>query len=187
MKVRQIDGQVRGLPATPALARCAEPERLTMRDADLGHLPLRDLLTLRVSVDAEISARGYSRTSSSLAGELMERIVATTYGGTLTAVGTKSVDVVASDGRRLQVKVRFLPPGVLRHWAFRDVVFDAAVVVSMDQDTFDINWARELSHTEVVTLARPHSSDGWRVRMAAAQHVGVDVTEQLQLTYSQLR
>lgn len=158
-----------------------------MRDIDLGALPLNNLLTLRLAIDAEISARGYSRTNSSLAGELMERAVATSYDGTLTAVGTKSVDVVAGDGRRLQVKVRFLPAGDLRHWAFRDLDFDAAIVVSMDRETFAINWARELSHIEVVALARPHNSDGWRVRMAPAQHVGVDVTDRLRLTYSQLR
>lgn len=158
-----------------------------MRDIDLGDLPLSGLLTLRLAIDAEIVARGYSRTNSSLAGELMERAVATSYNGTLTAVGTKSVDVVAGDGRRLQVKVRFLPAGDLRHWAFRDLDFDTAVVVSMNQGTFAINWARELSHIEVVALARLHSSDNWRVRMAAAQYVGVDVTDRLQLAYSQLR
>jgi hypothetical protein len=154
-----------------------------MLNVDLGALPLRDLLALRVAIDADISARGYSRTSSSLAGELMERTVATSYNGTLTGVGTESVDIIAGDGRRLQVKARSLPHGDLRHWAFHDLEFDAAVVVYVDRDSFAINWARELSQTEATALARPHKSDKWRVRMAAAQHTGVDVTQRLQLAY----
>lgn len=157
-----------------------------MHDIDLSGLPLTGLLKLRLAIDAEIAARGHSRTKSSLAGELMERTVAVSYNGALSGVGTKSIDVVAGNGARLQVKVRSLPLGDLRHWTFRDFDFDAAVVVSMDRDTLAINWARELSHAEVAALARPHASDGYRVRMAAARNAGIDVTDRLRLAYSKL-
>jgi hypothetical protein len=104
----------------------------------------------------------------------------------LVQVGAKSVDVVAEDDRRLQVKVRSLPKGDLRHWAFRDFEFDAAVVVAVDRATSTIDWARELSTDEVRALARPHATDGWRLRMAPARHAGLDVTDKLRRAFEEL-
>jgi hypothetical protein len=132
----------------------------------LSEMSMEELLALRRAIDAEIEARGHSRTASSLAGELLERTVSIAYGGQLVQVGAKSVDVVAGDGRRLQVKVRSLPKKDLRHWAFRDFNFDAAVVVAANRATSAIDWARELSTEEVRALVRPHATDGWRLRMA---------------------
>lgn len=87
-------------------------------------MTLADLLALRNAIDLKISERGHIRTASSLAGELMERAVADAYRGSLVQVGLKSVDVIAGDGRRVQVKTRSLPAGQLRHWAFSDFNFD---------------------------------------------------------------
>lgn len=149
-------------------------------------MSLTELLSLRNSIDEEIAARGHTRTSSSLAGELIERTVAVAYNGTLAEVGNKSVDVLAADGRGLQVKARSLPRGDLRHWAFRDFNFDAAVVVAVDRATSTIDWARELTRTEVETIAKPHRTDGWRIRMASARHAGKDISEKLQAAFRQL-
>ncbi len=81
---------------------------------ELGGMSLEELLSLRRAIDAEFKARGHSRTASSLAGELIERVVSVAYSGQLVPVGAKSVDVVANDGRRLQVKVRSLPNGIFQ-------------------------------------------------------------------------
>ena len=157
-----------------------------MNNINLPELSLKELLALRNAIDKEIAVRGHTRTSSSLAGELMERTVAVAYNGKLADVGNKSVDVIAGDGRGLQVKTRSLPKGDLRHWAFRDFNFDAAVVIAVDRSTSTIDWARELSRTEAEAIAKPHSTDGWRVRMASAQHAGKDVSEMLQRAFGEL-
>lgn len=153
---------------------------------ELVGMSLEELLSLRRAIDAEIKARGHSRTASSLAGELIERAVSVAYSGQLVPVGAKSVDVVANDGRRLQVKVRSLPKGDLRHWAFRDFDFDAAIVVAVDRDTSAIEWARELSNNEVRALARPHAADRWRLRMAPARDAGMNVTDKLRQAFQDL-
>lgn len=147
---------------------------------------MKEMLVLRRAIDAEIEARGHSRTASSLAGELIERTVSVAYNGQLLGVGAKSVDVVAGDGRRLQVKTRSLPKGDLRHWAFKGFDFDAAVVVAVDRATSAIDWARELTSDEVRAIARPHASDGWRLRMAPARNAGIDVTDRLVRAFQQL-
>lgn len=153
---------------------------------DLAGLSLTDLLNLRTAIDSEIAGRGHSRTASSLAGELMERTVATAYNGQLVRVGVKSIDVIAQDGRRLQVKTRSLPKEDLRHWAFKDFEFDAAIVVAVDRATSLIDWARELTTEEVRALARPHATDRWRLRMGPARSVGTDVSERLQRAFQEL-
>lgn len=157
-----------------------------MEDAELREMPLTELLALRSAIDREILARGHSRTASSLAGELMERAVADAYGGALAQVGVKSIDVTSGDGRRIQVKTRILPKGDLRHRAFSDFDFDAAVVIAIDRATSRIDWARELTTEQVRELARPHASDGWRVRMAPARTVGIDVTKRISRVLDQL-
>jgi hypothetical protein len=157
-----------------------------MAHVDLDGMSLTELLALRNAIDSEIAMRGHSRTASSLAGELLERTVAAAYSGRLMRVGTKSVDVVAGDGRRLQVKTRSLPKGDLRHWAFRDIDFDAAIVVAVDRATSMIDWARELSNDEVRTLAQPHATDGWRLRMAPTRSAGLDVTDHLRRAFQEL-
>ena len=151
----------------------------------LHQMSLGDLLVLRSGIDEEITSRGHVRTSSSLAGELIERTVAVAYNGRLAPVGTKSVDVITSDDRRLQVKMRSLPKGDLRHWAFKDFEFDAAIVVAIDRATWMIDWARELSRDEAESIAKPHSQ-GWRIRMAAARTSGLDVTGKLQTAFQEL-
>jgi hypothetical protein len=147
---------------------------------------MEELLALRSAIDVEIEARGHSRTASSLAGELLERTVSVAYRGQLVQVGAKSVDVLAGDGRSLQVKVRSLPKNDLRHWSFRDFEIDAAVVVAVDRATFAIDWARELSNAEVRALARLHARDGWRLRMAPTRNAGIDVADKLRRALQEL-
>ncbi|MDL5351055.1 hypothetical protein [Microbacterium sp. zg-YB36] len=148
-----------------------------MNLAELHDASLTDLLALRAAIDQEIAERGHSRTASSLPGELMERAVADAYSATLAPVGVKSFDVITGDGRRIQVKTRSLPKGDMRHWAFSDFEFEVAVVIAFDRAESRVDWARELSADQVRVLARPHASDGWRLRMAPARTAGRDVTD----------
>lgn len=157
-----------------------------MSRIQLHGMPLKELLQLRRAIDGEINRRGHARTASSLEGELLERTVSVAYGGQLLKVGTPSVDILAGDGRKLQVKTRSLEKGVFRHWAFRGFDFDAAIVIAMDRETSTIDWARELSCDQVRSLAAPHTRDGWRLRMAPARHAGHDVTDLLQRAFEKL-
>ena len=116
----------------------------------------------------------------------MERAVADAYGGRLLPPGTKSADVLDSDGRRIQVKTRSLPPGQTRFWQFRDFDFDLTVVIWLDRLTGDVVFARELTRTEVESVVIAHPSGGWRLRMGRARSVGADVTNRIRQSYSEL-
>jgi len=153
----------------------------------LDRASLVELLTWRNQIDAELKARGHVRTASSVAGELMERAVADAYAGELLKQGAKSSDVKLPDGRRIQVKTRSLPPGDQRHWAFKDLDFDMAVVIRLDRETFGVDWARELTREEVAALARPHETDRLRLRMASARSAGKDVTDMVRAAYAALQ
>lgn len=154
---------------------------------DLSKLPLPELLALRNSINSEIKRRGHTRTATSLEGELMERVVADAYGGKLAPPTNKSVDVLLEDGTAIQVKVRSLPRGDTRFWAFEDFKFDLAVVISMDRDTAEILFARELTRAEMHEHAAVHAGGGYRLRMGKARNLGVDVTERLRAAYGSLR
>lgn len=153
----------------------------------IAEASMTELLAWRNAIDAELGSRGYVRTATSTPGELMERVVADAYSGALTPPGSKGADVILPDGRRVQVKVRSLPRGELRHWAFPSLDFDFAVVIKIDRSTLAIEWAREFPHAEAVHLARPHAHDGMRIRMGQARDAGVDVTNKLSAAYSGLR
>jgi len=116
----------------------------------------------------------------------MERVVADAYEGELTPPTRRSVDVVAGDGRAIQVKVRSLPRGSTRFWQFEDLDFDVAVVIAMDRDTAEIDWARELSAAQVAEVSTTHASGKLRLPMGRARSAGHDVTARLREAYAGL-
>ena len=153
----------------------------------LKGMPLRDLLALRTAIGAEIGSRGYTRTATSLEGEMMERVVADAYRGVLAPPTSKSIDVILPDQRAAQVKVRSLPRGDMRFWQFEDFEFDLCIVISMDRDTSEILFARELSQVELQQNSVVHKNGGYRLRMTRARVVGADVTDKLNMVYAALR
>jgi hypothetical protein len=150
-------------------------------------MPLSELLALRNAINAEITKRGHIRTATSLEGELMERVVADAYGGELTPPTNKSVDVVLQDGTGIQVKVRSLRRGDTRFWSFEDFGFDSAVVISMDRETSEIIFARELTRAEMQEHSMLAASGDYRLRMGKARSLGLDVTARLREAYGGLR
>ena len=153
----------------------------------LTSTPLDELLALRSAISSEIKARGYTRTATSIEGELMERVVADAYEGVLAPPTSKSVDVVLPDERTIQVKVRSLPRGDTRFWQFEDFEFDIGIVVAMDRDTSEILFARELSQVELRENSVVHLNGGFRLRMGKARTLGLDVTDRLDAAYAALR
>lgn len=158
-----------------------------MSGHDLSEMPLAELLALRSAINAEVTKRGHIRTATSLEGELMERVVADAYGGELAPPTYKSVDVVLQDGSGIQVKVRSLPRGDTRFWSFADFEFDSAVVISMDRDTAEIIFARELTRVEMQEHSMLAASGDYRLRMGKARSLGLDVTGRLRAAYERLR
>lgn len=152
---------------------------------NVAEMSLPELIATSVAIDAELKRRGHVRTSTSLAGELMEAAAHRLYGGELVQPGTRSIDLITADGAGIQIKVRSLPAGDLRHWTFKDLDFDAAIVVAMDRANLSISWARLLTNDDARALARSHGDD-WRIGMRAARDAGVDITENLRQAYSEL-
>lgn len=157
-----------------------------LSDESLKAASVASLRACRTRIDAELSARGYTRTASSQDGELMERVVADAYSGRLTAPGTQSADVVLEDGRTIQVKHRKLPAGDLRHWPFASLDFDLAVVINVDRATNEIVWAREIAKADLEVLVSPHARNGWRLSMSRGRDAGTDVTDRLRAAYEAL-
>lgn len=142
-------------------------------------LTVRELLDTTIAINAEFRRRGLIRTGTSLAGELMEHVVARAYEAHLEAPVNAGWDATASDGTRIQVKARFLDPGVRRPFTFKSLDFDIAVVVWLDATTFTISWAREISREDIKRIATPHGASDFRVSPAKALAHGQDVTEAL--------
>ena len=156
-----------------------------MSKIDVSALALRELLEASVAISAELRERGYVRTGTSLAGELMEHVVARAYGARLEAPVNAGWDAVDADGTRIQVKTRFLEPGARRPFTFKNLEFDVAVLVWLDATTFMIDWAREIARDAVEPLLAPHAS-GYRLSPVRAVANGVDVTQRLRTALDEL-
>ena len=74
----------------------------------LEDLPTIDLMRLHRASLYELHRRGIIRTLNAPQGDWAELLVATAYNGRLASNSEKSFDIVADDGRRLQVKARVI-------------------------------------------------------------------------------
>ena len=145
---------------------------------DTSALPLRDLLATSIAISTELRRRGYVRTGTSLAGELMEHVVAAAYDARLEAPVNAGWDAITNDGTRIQVKTRFLEPGSRRPFTFKTLDFDIAVLVWIDASTFTIDWAREIPRAELEAIVAPHSA-GYRLSATRAIAHEADMTRRL--------
>jgi hypothetical protein len=139
--------------------------------------PLRDLLADRSRLldqlqvlTNEVRRRGIARTDN-LVGELGERLALDVLGGTLPPPSRSHIDLIDSDGRRVQVKTRALPVGDYRVYDFASLEFDIAICIRFDRATFEIEWAHELTNDEVAGLATRVGSK-FRVTGAKARDNG---------------
>lgn len=151
----------------------------------LQQAPAAELLAWRGRIDAELRRRGVIRTGNSVAGEILECLVARAYGGELVTAGAQSVDVLLPDGRRVQAKARLLDEGITRPVTFSDLDFDLTVVALMDRTSYALRFAREIPVDDLRPLVRPHNK-GWRVPLTKVSQAGVDVTERLDRVFTTL-
>ena len=123
----------------------------------LAGLNVRELLSTYADVLAELRVRNLVRTHNAPIGDLAEYCAATVYDGLLAPNSEKSFDLTASDGSRVQVKVRQLRPGGSRSAVFspiRSFDFEMSVFLVIDTVTNEVVAAREWSADEV----RDHGS-----------------------------
>jgi len=153
-----------------------------MVSIDATAMSLQELLASRIAIDSELTARGISRTSGSLAGELAERLALAVYGGELVPPAYSAIDLIAADGRRVQVKARALPAGDQRFFSFKSLDFDVALCVRFDRASFEVEWAREYTAAEVESSASRQKED-WRLRTGRASATGSDLTEVVRAAY----
>lgn len=149
------------LPLDDSGQDTAQPEELPTPAPDpltpLATLTVADLLNSYASVLAELRTRNLIRTNNAPIGDLAEYCAATVYDGVLAPNSEKAFDLTASDGRRVQVKVRQTQPGGTKSAIFspiRSFGFDVCVFVVIDAETNRVIAAREWSANEV----REHGS-----------------------------
>ena len=150
----------------------------------LEDLETAELMRLhRISL-YELLRRGIIRTLNAPQGDWAELLVATAYNGRRAANSEKSYDVVADDGRRLQVKARALDHervGSSITSPFRSWDFDAAIIVLLNPVDLSVGRATELT----VDAARANATyrkhvNGHVLRPnSALMSQGIDISDRL--------
>lgn len=158
----------------------------------LAGLSVAELLTNHRSILASLKARGLVRTNNAPIGDLAEYAAAIVYDGLLAPNSEKSYDLVAEDGRRIQVKVRLIRPGTSRSAVFssvRSFDFDGALFLLVDDEAGDVELARELTVQEVREHGRHREhTNGVVLRIGQLRSLssGVDLTRAFQVVWEEL-
>jgi hypothetical protein len=137
---------------------------------DLTDLSVSELLKLSRATLGELRQRGVIRSDNAPAGDYAEYLVVCWCGGQQAPPSERSWDVRHPDGRRLQVKARFVgdPPkrGQDELSVIRSFDFDALLAVLFAAEDFGIVQVVELPVTVVHELAvRVDHVNGWRLRL----------------------
>lgn len=156
---------------------------------DLLRLTVRELLQHEAGVVSELRRRDLVRTNNKPLGDIAEQIVWSARGGVLEPNSTKSHDITARDGRRIQVKAMTRKTsgrsGMFSQ--FRSFDFDAAVFLVFAAETFELVAARELTPAEVKEVARysPHANSS-QPTLRQIVNQGSDVTVEMRSAYEKL-
>ena len=119
---------------------------------ELAEATVGQLLVQYADILAELRHRGLVRTNNAPIGDLAEYCAAIVYDGLLASNSEKSYDLVASDGRKVQVKVRVMRADTSPSAAFspiRSFGFDVCVFFLVDGDDGGVLAAREWTAQEV--------------------------------------
>lgn len=126
-------------------------------ESPLAHLSVGELLDTYTDVLAELRTRHLVRTNNAPIGDLAEFCAAMVYDGLLAPNSEKSYDLAAADGRKVQVKVRLVRPGMASGAVFspiRSFDFDLCAFLVIDNAAGQVVAAREWTPEEV----REHGS-----------------------------
>lgn len=160
---------------------------------DLAAVSVGQLLERYAGILAELRLRGLVRTNNAPIGDLAEHCAAIVYDGLLAPNSEKSYDLVAHDGRKVQVKVRVVrfntsPSAVFS--PIRSFGFDVGVFLLIDGDRGGVLTARELTADEILNVGKHRAHTNGvvvrvgQVRSAAAP--GIDLTDAFHVAWEEL-
>ena len=156
-----------------------------MTNFDVKHLTVGELLSTYTQILGELRHRGLIRTKNAPVGDLAEYACAIAYGGELAKNSEKSFDLVDSDGRLIQVKVRNVDAATSPSQTFssiRSFGFDACVFILVDGGS--VSAAFEWSAEEVRTHGKYRShTNSTIVRVGQLRFSGTDVTEKVRTAW----
>jgi hypothetical protein len=157
----------------------------------LPELTVGELLDSYRRILTSLRSRGLVRTNNAPIGDLAEYCAAVVYDGLLAPNSEKSYDLVAEDGRRIQVKVRLIRPSTSKSAAFspiRSFEFDGCIFLLVDDEAGAVISAREFTVDEVRLQGRHREhTNGFVVRIGqvrGAAAIGVDLTEPFRVAWS---
>jgi hypothetical protein len=152
---------------------------------DASSLSVGALLGAYAAILVELRRRGLVRTNNAPVGDLAEYACSVVYGGALAPNSEKSYDLIAGDGRRIQVKVRNLRGDTRPSSAFsplRSFDFDACAFVLVDEVEGRVAAAFEWTAQEVRDhgVHRAHTNGTVvRVRQVRSGVIGTDITAEV--------
>lgn len=161
----------------------------------LDSLSTSELLALQAATIAELRKRSVLRAGAAPAGDLAELLVHRALAGsTLADPAEKAFDVIDPTWGRVQVKSRTVSdpprPGQLQTGTFRSDAFDHAVLVLLDEATYEVVRAVLLPVDAVrERWGRRDRVNGWALMMngPTMRHAAAaDITGELRVALSQL-
>lgn len=158
-------------------------------DIDLTQLNVQELMRLEGAVVAELRRRELVRTNNKPLGDVAELLVHRARGGVLEPNSTKSHDVTAANGRRIQVKAmtRRAAGRAGKFSPFRSFDFDSAVFLLFDAATFDLIASYEATPDQIQGLARFSAhTNGAQPTLAQIEKIGTDVHSEMLAAYDRL-
>ena len=160
-----------------------------MTNSELKSMSVGELLDTYSGILDELRNRSLIRTKNAPVGDLAEYAASIAYAGTLERNSAKSYDLLAGDGRRVQVKVRNVVPSTSPSQTFSAIrsdgydvclfvlVTDNSVTLAKEWSTEDVKmYGRFQAHTNSVT-----------VRVGKVLVIGTDVTPMLQSAWTDMR
>lgn len=157
-----------------------------MTTVDLTALGVRDLLKLDAAVIEELRRRELVRTNNKPLGDIAEAVVYEARGGILEPNSTRSHDITAPDGQRIQVKA--MGPrsaGTQTFSVFRSTDFTTAVFLIFDVD-FNLTEAREVTAADIEQTRIIAHTNGRASTLQWVRTVGTDVTAEMQTAWARL-
>jgi hypothetical protein len=160
---------------------------------ELAQITVGQLLRRYADILAELRHRGLVRTNNAPIGDLAEYCAAIVYDGLLAPNSEKSYDLVADDGRKVQVKVRAIRSDTSPSAVFspiRSFGFDVCIFLLVDGDSNGVISAREWTASEVQEAGKHRAhTNGVVVRVGqvrSASARGLDRVKDFQRAWQEL-
>lgn len=160
---------------------------------ELAQITVGQLLRRYADILAELRHRGLVRTNNAPIGDLAEYCAAIVYDGLPAPNSEKSYDLVADDGRKVQVKVRAIRSDTSPSAVFspiRSFGFDVCIFLLVDGDNDGVIAAREWTASEVQEAGKHRAhTNGVVVRVGqvrSASARGLDRVSEFQRAWQEL-